>query len=293
MNNPFIKSNHATKKEDVDLVVKAQSGNKKALNSLIDKHRVFIYNIAWKMVRNQADAEDLTQEALIKVVTHLGQFEGRSSFTTWCYRIVTNHFLMSKRKKDEITLTSFDEMSEALENTPDKTLTEQEKNENRALIKEMNYYCMSGMLLCLTREQRLVYILGEMFNADHTIGSEILNISKGNFRLRLSRARSDLYNFMNNNCGLVNKSNPCRCHKNVTFAVNNKIIDNRNLLFNQKHFASFRNALHKDADKMVDIIDEKYAKLYGELPFKEDFEKKTFLKNIIEDKQIKDLMRLN
>ncbi len=292
MDNPFLKE-YTSDKTDEELVKRAQNGDKKSLENLILKHQPYIYNIAWKMVRNPSDAEDLTQEATIKIITNLASFKMNSSFRTWAYRIVANHFLMSKRRPNESIFESFDKMAQGLEMTPDHPLTDMEQEENKAFIKEMNYSCMSGMLLCLTREQRLVYILGEMFNADHTLGSEILNISKDNFRQRLSRSRKDLFNFMNEKCGLVNKSNPCRCHKKVTFALDNKIIDSKNLLFNKSEYAKFRSEIKGDADEMMDIVEDKYSALYGQLPYKKDFDKKTFLEDIVNDDHIKNLMNLN
>lgn len=292
MDNPFLKT-YTGEKTDTDLVTEAQNGSKQALEELLLKHQPFIYNVAWKMVRHPADAKDLTQEALIKIVTNLSQFKGNSKFSTWCYRIVVNHFLMSKRKPNEKVFTSFEVHASALENTPDAAMSDVEKKANEKLIKEMNYSCMSGMLLCLNRDQRLAYILGEMFDADQTIGSEILNISKSTYRKRLSRARKDLFNYMNNKCGLVNKENPCRCHKKVQFTLDNKIIDAENLLFNRTEHANFQEAIKPDADFMVETIEDKFEELYRELPFKKDFDKKTFLEDVINDEKISRAMRLN
>lgn len=292
MENPFLKE-YKSDKNDQELVKEAQRGDKKSLEDLILKHQPYINNIAWKFVRNPTDAEDLTQEATIKIITNLAKFENRSSFRTWAYRIVANHFLMAKRKPFERVLDSFDTMAQALNSTPDVPLSELEQIENKQEIREMNYMCMSGMLLCLTKEQRLTFILGEMFNADHTIGSEILGISKDNFRKRLSRARADIFNFMNEKCGLVNKQNPCRCHKKVTYAIKGKAIDSKNLLFNREEYAKFRTLLKPKADKMLDYVDDKYSELYQELPYKKDFDKKTFLDDIVNDEHIKKLMNLN
>ncbi len=292
MENPFLRE-YIGDVTDIQLVNEAKSGNKRSLEVLILKHQPYIYNIAWKMVRNPTDAEDLTQEVNIKIITKLSQFEGKSSFRTWLYRIVANHFLMAKRKTSGTVLNSFDTMEQALNSTPDVPLTELEQKENKQVIREMNYMCMSGMLLCLTKEQRLTFILGEMFNADHTIGSEILGISKDNFRKRLSRARADIFNFMNNKCGLVNKSNPCRCHKKVTYAIKGKAIDSKNLLFNRSEYSKFRIIVKPKADSMLDYVDDKYAQLYQELPYKVDFDKKTFLEDIVNDEHIKNIMNLN
>ena len=81
------------------------------------------------------------------------------------------------------------------------------------LVDEARISCTSGMLLCLDREQRLIYILGEIFEVTDTVGAELLEISRENFRQRLARARRELHNFMNDKCGLVNRANPCRCDK--------------------------------------------------------------------------------
>ncbi|WP_027394275.1 RNA polymerase sigma factor [Aquimarina latercula] len=292
MENPFLKE-YSGDTTDIQLVNEAKSGNKKSLEFLVLKHQPYIYNIAWKMVKNPTDAEDLTQEVNIKVITKLSQFKGESSFRTWLYRIVANHFLMSKRKPAETVLDSFDTMERALSNTPDVALTALEQEENKKVIREMNYMCMSGMLLCLTKEQRITFILGEMFNADHTIGSEILGISKSNFRKRLSRARADIFSFMNNKCGLVNKNNPCRCHKKVTYAIKGRAIDSKNLLFNREEYSEFRNLLKPQADTMLDYVDDKYAQLYQKLPYKNNFDKRTFLEDIVNDEHVKKLMNLN
>ena len=77
-------------------------------------------------------------------------------------------------------------------------------------IEESKVSCMAGMLMCLDREQRLIYIVGELFEIDHNMGSEIFGTSPANFRQKLSRARKDLYHWMHDKCGLVNKENPCR-----------------------------------------------------------------------------------
>jgi len=69
------------------------------------------------------------------------------------------------------------------------------------LVTEAVLSCTSGMLLCLDREQRLTFILGAIFGVSDTVAAEFLEITPGNFRQRLARARRDLRNFMNDKCG--------------------------------------------------------------------------------------------
>jgi RNA polymerase sigma factor (sigma-70 family) len=207
--NPFVDSAHADL-EDRALVARARSGNREALEELIQRHQGWIYNIAVRMLYHPQDAEDATQEILIKAVTQLSSFEGRSSFRTWLYRIVVNHVLNMKRGRIEQKALDFPSYGHALDDTPDLELPDPRSVsvEVRLLVAEAMISCVSGMLLCLDREQRLTYILGEIFGVTDAVAAELLEISGENFRQRLTRARWDLHNFMNDKCGLVNRANP-------------------------------------------------------------------------------------
>ena len=291
MRNPLTE--RYSEEENRALVRKTLRGDRKALDQLVRLHQPFIYNVAWKMAWEPDDALDLTQEVLIKVITKLSQFNFESQFRTWLYRIVANHFLKMKKIGREQVVTDFETFGNLLDSFDNIELTALEQEEKEAEIREMNLACMSGMLLCLTREQRMVYILGELFNADHTIGSEILGISKQNFRVRLSRARKDLFQFMNNKCGLVNKANPCRCYKKVTVVLENKRIDSKNLLFNRKEYASFQKHISQETDEVLSIVEEQYRRLHDRLPLKENFDRKTFLDEVISDEKVIRLFNLN
>ena len=83
--------------DDTVLIGQALKGDKKALENLIKKHQNWIYNVALGMVSDNTEAADITQEVLIKVITKLSTFKRKSSFRTWLYRIVKNHFLNMKR----------------------------------------------------------------------------------------------------------------------------------------------------------------------------------------------------
>src|SRR5690242_2879619 len=87
--------------DDLTLVAQACGGSREAAGQLVRRHQRFIYNIALKLVREPNDAADLTQEVLVKMVTKLSQYEAKSSFRTWLYRIVMNHFLSSQRRQSE------------------------------------------------------------------------------------------------------------------------------------------------------------------------------------------------
>ncbi|MET1259885.1 sigma-70 family RNA polymerase sigma factor [Flagellimonas sp. DF-77] len=278
---------------DKKLIKRTLDGEKSALNELIERHQPFVYNIAWKMVGDPTNAADLSQEALIKMISNLGKFNFQSSFRTWAYRIVRNHFLNDQKNSARKFASNFKELGAALDSIPDIELTEEEKLDKSDETKEIRLTCLSGMLLCLTKEQRMIYIIGEMFRANHTIGSEIMEMSKANFRMKLSKARRDLINFMQSKCGLIDKTNPCRCHKKVTVSIEGGIIDSKNLLQNRKEFSTFRNELEEDANYLSDDSELKYLELHLDHSFKTNFAKKNFLTQLLEDADWKNRLNLN
>ena len=290
--NIFNKT-YQTDQTDKELIQQILDGKKTALTQLIERHQPFIYNLAWKLTGNIADAEDLTQETLIKIISNLSTFKQESSFTTWAYRIAKNHFLNSQSKPSHIFASNFEELGMRLDSAPNIDLTADEILEKAETIREVRLQCLSGMLLCLTKEQRMIYIIGEIFGADHNVGSEIMEITKDNYRMKLSKARKDLYNFMQNKCGLVNKANPCRCHKKVTFATENGMVDAKNLLFNRKEYSTFKEQLEPDADFLVDDSELKIAELHQDHSFKTAFDKKNFLLEILEDANWQSRLNLN
>jgi len=212
--NPFGETS-LTDVDDQELVTHVRNGKREALETLITRHQRWIYNIVLRMVYHPQDAEDVTQEILIKLMTRLSTFEGRSSFRTWLYRIVVNHVLNMKRRRVEEANWSFAKYGDGLNSAPDEELPDPKSvpADLRMLVDEARVGCTSGMLLCLDRQQRLIYILGEISGVSDSVGAELLEISRDNFRQKLSRARRDLHNFMQNQCGLINKANPCRCAK--------------------------------------------------------------------------------
>src|SRR5580692_1554574 len=121
VDNPLA-DNTPTDQEDQNLVARARSGDRRALEDLIQRHQGWMYNIALRMLYYPQDAEDATQEILVKVMTRLSSFEGRSSFRTWLYRIVVNHVLNMKRGRVEPASMDFASYGAAIDDTPELEL---------------------------------------------------------------------------------------------------------------------------------------------------------------------------
>ena len=215
------------KEEDNVLIDQSLAGDKTSLEKLIKKYQNWIYNIALNMAGDANNAADITQEVLVKIITNLKSFQKKSNFRTWMYRIVKNHFLNEKKSKYNSATLSFDDFGGSLDSIPDESLGKYSfKASDELLVEEAKISCMKGMLLCLTPEQRLIFILGELFEFSDAVGSQVMEISKANFRVKLHRARTQLYDFMNHKCGLINKKNPCRCaRKTAGFIKKGYVLD--------------------------------------------------------------------
>jgi hypothetical protein len=133
----------------------------------------------------------------------------------------------------------------------------------------------------------MIYILGEMFDIDHNLGAEILGISAGNFRIRLMRARQDLYNWMNERCGLVNKSNPCRCAKKTRAYIKAGFVDPNNLVFNTRYKKSIYEVSEHNALPISNTIEDLHKNIFQQHPLQEPVTSQKIVEEIFNNDFIK------
>lgn len=212
------------------LVERARGGDRRALGGVLDAIRGDVYNLAIRMLRHPQDAEDATQEILVRVLTSLATFRGEAAFSTWVYRVAANHLLNRHRRGCELAALSFDTFAEDLATGLDEPY-ESAGVDEALLEEEVKLSCTHAMLLCLDREHRLAYILGEVFELHSEHAAFVLDVTPAAYRQRLARARARIRGFMAGNCGLVNPANPCRCARRIGQAVKLGRLDQQHLLF--------------------------------------------------------------
>lgn len=291
MYNPFTET-VIPNVTDESLVAQARDGDWDALEQLIQRHQAWIFNIAVRMVRKREEAEDITQEALLKMLTKLSTFQSRSSFRTWLYRIVVNHILNLKHKQVEVT---FSELGMVMDELPDQTLPDPADGSLPlpVLIEEAKIGCTKAMLLCLDQRQRLVYILGELFGVKSELGAELMDLSPSNFRQLLTRARHDLYNYMNNKCGLVNQSNPCRCARKTRSFVEQGYIDPDYRRFTRERLGQISELAPSRAEAIDSLIEQQHAAVFREQPFLAPPDQKLTLRRLINTPAFRDTLLLD
>lgn len=218
------------------LVQKANKGDSKSLELVVLTVKDFVFNLSLKMLLFREDAEDATQEILIKIITRLSTFNYESKFKTWVYRVSTNYLLSHKGKLSTKNAMPFEDYATLIDTGQSNTVR-YSKNEGELslLEEEVKVSCTQGLLLCLENEDRMVYILSEILAFNSQQGSEILQIKPENYRKKLSRSRVKIRNFLQNKCGLVNSKNPCRCTKKIDFLIDEKIVNPKDLRF--AHFS--------------------------------------------------------
>jgi RNA polymerase sigma factor (sigma-70 family) len=282
MHNPFD-VDATGDPDDARLLDQIRRGDRQALESLIRRHQPWIFNIAVRMVWDPHEAEDVTQEVLIKAITGLAGFGGRSSFRTWLYRIVVNHVLNMRRRPTEPEPMNFDLFAGGLDRTADTDLEKEgfTSAEIPALVEEAKVSCMTGMLLCLDRRQRLVFTLGEVLGVPDRVGAELLETTPDHFRQLLSRARRDLYSFMNRKCGLVNEKNPCRCARKTKGFIAAGFVDPQKLRFAPAHVRRVEEVAASRVSELDDLVERRHATLFREHPFHDPGDESDLLRKLL------------
>jgi RNA polymerase sigma factor (sigma-70 family) len=199
------------------LARRAVDGDRDAVASIVRELQANVYALALRMLWNPQDAEDATQEILVRVVTRLAQFDFKSRLRTWAYRVATNYLLDVKKSCVEREKPSFISFAEDLaqgistDGPPD--------HERSVLTEEVKIGCTLGMLQCLDRPHRLAYVLGEILDLPAPEAAAALDLTPAAFRKRLQRARDAIEAFTRSHCGLVSDAAACACNARVPVAV--------------------------------------------------------------------------
>ncbi len=211
--------NKKTNKEMQDLVEKATAGDKKALETLVAEVQNLVFNLSLRMLGTFADAEDATQDILLKMITHLSSFRGDSAFTTWVFRIAVNHLKNYKKHMFAHQAPSFEYYADDIVNGKTEDVPDLTQNvEKDMLAEELKMSCTNVMLQCLDTESRCIFILGTMFRLDSRIAGDILGMTPEAYRQRLSRIRRKMADFLGQYCGEYGGGS-CKCKDRVNYAI--------------------------------------------------------------------------
>lgn len=221
------------------LVKEAVKGNKISLGKVIAVIQDNIYYLSLRMLANPDDAQDATQDILIKVITNLSAFRFESQFNTWIYRIASNHLISANKFSNRDLGLTFELYKADLEHDLQEPAELESNPDYQVLLNELRISCTMAMLLCLNPHHRMAYILGDILELEHQEASNALSISKVNFRKQLSRARTKIIQFTNKNCGLVNSCSKCSCERKLSGSIKQQRVNPGEIKFGTKNDYSF------------------------------------------------------
>ncbi|HZO13401.1 MAG TPA: RNA polymerase sigma factor [Polyangiaceae bacterium] len=200
-----------------DVARQALAGDRDAVAQLVRALQGDVYALALRMLWHREDAEDATQEIMVRVVTRLSQFDFESRLKTWVYRVATNYLLDVKKSPLERRKLSFASFADDL--ATDLSDEGPGQAERSLLTEEVKIGCTLAMLQCVDREHRLAYILGDVLGLPADEATAALAIEPATYRKRLQRARERIEAFTRAHCGLVSDDTVCRCHRRVPAAI--------------------------------------------------------------------------
>jgi RNA polymerase sigma-70 factor (ECF subfamily) len=165
------------------------AGDRAEFARLVDAYSSPIYRLGLRMLGNPQDAEDVLQNTFLNVLTHISDFEGRSSLATWLYRIAANEALMLlRRKKPEVNLDDFEAGDEAEDLLPTQFVDWSAMPEDQLLSGEGKKF-LDQAIQTLPESMRLVFLLRDVEGLSIKETAEALNLSETNVKTRLLRAR--------------------------------------------------------------------------------------------------------
>ncbi len=171
-------------------VLAARPGDRVALTRVVEACSGPVFNLAYRMLGHRADAEDATQEILIKVVTHLGSIREPGAAGGWVLRVAFHHMIHERRRgvleSQQLTFSAFaEDLETGLAPIDDAGLTEPEQE---LAIRQVKEGCTLAMLCCLSRALRATYILGEVFEVSDADGAALVGVAAATCRHRLKPA---------------------------------------------------------------------------------------------------------
>jgi len=210
----------------------ALQGDREALDTLVRALQDDIYRLALRMLWNREDAEDATQEILVRIVTRLSQFEFRSQLKTWAYRLSVNYILDLKKSPIERLDLTFERFADGLIEGIEPASAEE--THRSVLIDEVKVGCSLAMLQCLDRPHRIAFVLGDIMEFTGPEAAEVLQIEPALFRKRLQLARDAVHRFIRSHCGLASDDAACRCHRRVPASAADTAVVSQPLTFGSR-----------------------------------------------------------
>lgn len=173
------------KKEQPEWLSAAKQNNKRAWEKLVRENESLVYHIAYRMMQNEEEAKDISQEIFIKVYRNLQKFDEKSAFSTWIYRIAVNTCIDALRKKKGKETVSWEEQTQQQK----ENSTEAPETPEEIYLKKEKQIQIMNLMQNLSPEHKAVLLMRDMEDMTYGEIAECLSVSLGTVKSRIARAR--------------------------------------------------------------------------------------------------------
>lgn len=182
------------------LIGRCKKGDLTAFSELIDSYQNKVFSLAFRLIGNEDDAEDISQEIFVKFFRTVNLFKGESSLATWLYRITVNevkNFWKSKTMRNSLKTKSIDSLSDPEDENIAKVQFADPTPSPRDIASENELLShLERLMKKISDEFREILILRFKENLSYEEIASILNINIGTVKSRLARARIELKSLM-------------------------------------------------------------------------------------------------
>lgn len=253
-----------------------------SFDKVYENHYDKLYKLAYRLMGNTEDAEDILQEAFLSAYSAYPKFKNKSEVSTWLYRIVVNCAYKNMKKLKRLPVYDIAPRFNMTKDEFFENLKSYESVENEIMINSMREQCLQLFLKCIPSKQRIAFVLQVLLKLPCSDVSQIMGISAGAVKTNVYRARLRMKENMEDKCSYINPNSPCRCKNWVAYAIENNKMDmipKLNLEKELDYDSIFKNEM-TFLSKIVFLYDK-----YPEKISYENFIEK--IKNIISEKSLK------
>lgn len=178
----------ANQKTDLELVAEFKAGCEASFEELVHRYSGKAFSLASRLTRNQEDAEEVLQDVFVTVYRKIDGFEGKSSFSSWLYRVTVNSALMKLRKRKRDQTVSMEDVLPQLQNSPYLKTSEQAEGDAATLRSQLNA-ALEEAIRRLPDDYRPVFVLRDIDGLTSREVSKILQLTVPAVKSRLHRSR--------------------------------------------------------------------------------------------------------
>ncbi len=201
---------------DAQLVPRAKAGELAAFEALTTRHERRVYSLAFRMLRHEQDAEDVTQQTFLSALENLEGFRGEASFSTWLLRIAAHAALKVIRKRRNLPTVSLEaatEPAEHFDSVPHPEFIADWRQSPEQLVDQNEIRrLLEAALERLDEKHRLVFLLRDVEGLSVKETAEALDLSETNVKVRLLRARLQLRELLTRVLGDPSRRLPAHSH---------------------------------------------------------------------------------